>query len=79
VLFYGDRQQNRPSLNVVEGNARPPRKLYGNIRKADVNDAAGTAWLEDFMIDRKDGSQPFEFKIQAVDGRGKRSSVWSAD
>ena len=79
VMFYGDRNKNRPTLNVVDGNARKPRKLFGNIRKADPDDPSSVRWLEDFMVDRKSGSAPFTFKLQAIDQRGERSRVWSVD
>ena len=79
VLFYGDRNQNRPLLTVIDGNAKPPRKLFGNIRKAGAGDGPDIAWLEDFIIERKDDSKPFEFKIQAADVRGRKSAVWTED
>ncbi len=76
VKFYGDRNKDRPSLEVIDGNARSPRKLYGNIHPANSDDANGYAWIEEFEVSRKDGSKPFTFVVQAMSPTGKKSALW---
>lgn len=77
VKFYGDPNRDRPFLEVVEGNAQPPRKQYGNRHAADPNEKPTVAWLEEFLVDRKDNLKPFVFKLQARDQRGWTSRVWT--
>ncbi len=79
VLYYGDKAANRPTLEIVDGNAAPPQKLFGNQRAADPNDADAMRWLEDFDVRRADGSKPFTFRMRAKDGRGRYSPEWVVD
>jgi len=79
VKFYGDPNRDRPFLDVIEGNALPPRKQYGNRHAADPNEKPTVAWLEEFLVDRKDNSKPFTFKLRAKDGRGWGSRVWEEE
>lgn len=79
VKFYGDPNRDRPSLVVLDGNGTSPRKQYGNRREADANERPSVSWLEEFEIDRKDGSRPFNFRIQAKDPRGAVSKIWIED
>lgn len=73
VLYYGEA--NRPTLEVVDGNARPPRKLFGNNRPADRNERPRVKYLEEFDVMPKDASRAFTFRIRAVDGRRFSSST----
>lgn len=79
VIFWGDRERNRPQLIVVEGNAAIPKKIYGNLRPVNPNEKPITRWYEEFELERKDGSKPFDFKIMARDGRGFTSKVWTSE
>ncbi|GMV53958.1 MAG: hypothetical protein D8M52_09700 [Chlorobi bacterium] len=76
VKFYGDKNRDRPSLEVVDGNVRSVRKLFGNIHAANDADDAGVAWIDEFEVTRKDNGQPFTFTIQARDQRGRTSALW---
>ncbi len=77
VKFYGDPNRDRPFLEVVEGNAQPPRKQYGNRHAADLSETPTVTWLEEFLVVRKDNNRPFTFKLQARDQRGWTSRVWT--
>lgn len=77
VLFYGDRNRDRPTLDVVSGNAQRPQKLFGNLRPANPDDPNGIAWIEEFDIKRSSGDAPFHFVIRAKDGRGMVSALWT--
>lgn len=79
VKFYGDGNRDRPLLDVVEGNAQPPKKQYGNRHPADPNERPTITWLEEFVVERKDASKPFTFKLRARDPRGIQSKVWLED
>lgn len=79
VKFYGDGRTDRPLLDVVEGNAQPPKKQYGNLHAADGNERPTITWLEEFIVERKDPSRPFTFKLRARDPRGMVSKVWTED
>lgn len=76
VKFYGDKNKDRPTLDVVDGNAREPRKLYGNLHAADPNETGGYSWIEEFEVQRRDGSKPFTFTLQAKGSTGKKSALW---
>ncbi len=76
VKFFGDRNQDRPILEVLEGNARTPRKLFGNQHAANPNESPKVSWIEEFEISRRDPSKPFVFVIQARDPRGRVSGIW---
>ncbi len=79
VQFYSnERGENRPQLRVVEGNAGSVRKLSGYLRPAD-NTRPTVAWVEVFEVSRRDASKPFVFRVQALDERGKESTVVSSD
>jgi len=73
VMYYGDG--NRPTLEVIEGNARSPKKLFGNNRPADRNERPRVKYLEEFDVMPKDPSRPFAFRIRAIDGRRFTSST----
>lgn len=77
VLFYGDRNHDRPSLEVVRGNAMPPQKLYGNLRAATPNDPNGITWIEEFDLRRAQSEAPFSFVIRARSPRGAVSATWT--
>ncbi|NQW30264.1 MAG: hypothetical protein HQ472_07120 [Ignavibacteria bacterium] len=79
VKFFGDKNLDRPSLFVLDGNAKTPKKLFGNRREADPNERPTVSWLEEFEVDRKDASRPFTFRIQAKDTRGFSSKVWTEE
>lgn len=79
VIFWGDRERNRPQLLVVEGNASTPKKQYGNLRPVNPNERPTTRWYEEFDIYPKDPAEPFSFKIMARDGRGFTSKVWTEE
>ncbi len=79
VKFYGDGRSDRPLLEVVEGNAQPPKKQYGNLHAADGGERPTITWLEEFIVERKDASRPFTFKLRARDPRGSQSKVWTED
>jgi hypothetical protein len=79
VKFYGDPNRDRPSLQLLDGNGNTPRKQFGNRREADANERPSVSWLEEFEIDRKDATRPFNFRIQAKDPRGATSKVWIED
>lgn len=73
VMFYGEK--NRPSLEVVEGNAKSPRKLYGNVRPADRNEKPAIRFLEEFEISPQQNDRPFTFSMRASDNRGMASNI----
>lgn len=73
VLYYGEA--NRPTLEVVEGNARSPKKLFGNNRPADRSEKPRVKYLEEFDVAQKDASKSFTFRIRATDGRRFSSST----
>ncbi|MFZ9869989.1 MAG: hypothetical protein ACO3E0_02405 [Candidatus Kapaibacteriota bacterium] len=77
VLFYGDRNNDRPSLELVRGNALPPQKLYGNLRAASPNDPNGMTWIEEFDVRRAQPDAPFSFVIRARSPRGAVSATWT--
>lgn len=76
VKFYGDRNKDRPTLDVVEGNARTPRKLFGNIHAADANESPTITWIEEFEVSRKDAGKPFSFVLVAKSPSGLSSMPW---
>jgi hypothetical protein len=76
VKFYGDRNRDRPTLEVTDGNARPPRKLFGNLHQADPGESPAVTWIEEFEVSRKDPSRPFAFVLQARDPQGRLSALW---
>jgi hypothetical protein len=77
-FFSADRSVNRPVLKIVEGNATGVRKLAGYLRPAD-NQKPTVSWIEVFEVTRKDQSKPFTFRVQAIDDRGRTSSVAAED
>ena len=79
VKFYGDPNRDRPFLDVIDGNALPPRKQYGNRHAADPNEKPTVSWLEEFLVDRKESNKPFVFKLRAKDQRGWTSKIWNED
>lgn len=75
VIFWGDKEQNRPQLSVVDGNCSTPKKLYGQLRPVSSSERPTLRWYEEFEVERKDVTKPFSFRIQARDGRGYMSPV----
>lgn len=73
VLYYGEA--NRPSLDIIDGNARPARKLFGNNRPADRMERPRVKFLEEFDVSAKDPSKPFTFRLRATDARRFTSTV----
>ncbi|MCU0329678.1 MAG: hypothetical protein MUC47_01720 [Candidatus Kapabacteria bacterium] len=73
VRFHG-RKENRPTLEVLEGNAAV-RKRYGDLRAANRAERPTISWIEVFDVEAADRSKPFTFRLQAVDRRGARSRV----
>lgn len=76
VKFYGDRNRDRPTLVVLDGNVRMPKKLFGNLHQADMSEVPPISWIEEFEISRRDNAQPFSFTIQARDAKGAVSAIW---
>jgi hypothetical protein len=69
---YGrhNREKNEIKYFIVEGNAKY-LDLRGNIRdEADVR-------IQRFSFTPQDASRPFEFRITAVDSRGRKSVLRS--
>jgi len=77
VVKYFGPKMDRPVLDIVDGNVGRIQTLYGNNYRANDRDPAVPAWIIEFDIERKDGSRPFAFRIQARDKRGMRSRTWS--
>lgn len=73
VRFHG-RKENRPTLDVLEGNAAV-RKRYGDLRAANRAERPTISWIEVFDVEPADRSKPFTYRLQAVDRRGARSKV----
>jgi hypothetical protein len=71
VRFGG--KQNRPRLDVIEGNVSV-RKLFGDLRRANPSEQPAVSWIEEFEVEPKDGKPP-TYRLQAVDGAGARSRV----
>jgi hypothetical protein len=78
VRFHGGRD-NRPDLQVIEGNVGSVQKLYGNLAAASPNQRPTVTWIEQFIVTPKDPSKPLVFRLTARDKRGASSRVWNED
>lgn len=78
VRFHGGRD-NRPDLQVIDGNVGSVQKLYGNLAAASPNQRPTVTWIEQFIVTPKDPSKPLVFRLTARDKRGASSRVWNED
>jgi hypothetical protein len=73
VMYHGS--SNRPSLEVVDGNAQKPRTQFGNHRPADPKERPTVRYYEEFDVFPASSDRPFTFRVRATDARGFTSAV----
>ncbi|MBU3741078.1 MAG: hypothetical protein FGM24_02215 [Candidatus Kapabacteria bacterium] len=78
VRFFGGKE-NRPELQILEGNIGAVQKLHGNLAPASPGQRPTVTWTEQFVVTPKDAAKPFAFRIAARDKRGAVSRPWAED
>jgi len=63
-------KNNESRLEIIDGNAGSPVDQRGDMQR----DAKTTAVIQTFRIRPLDANKPFNFKVRAIDARGKSSA-----